>query len=295
MPARAGGLDQLHEFLSQTHSARGNFSQKVQHSGQTLETTRGVFAFSRPGKFRWEVREPFEQLMVADGERLWFYDKDLDQVTIRKLGNALGSTPAAILFGSTELESGFKLRELDERDGLQWIEALPKNTEQGFDRIAIGLRNGLPEAMEVRDAFARTSVFAFSDIERNPELPDTLFRFTPPPGTGEAGNPEAAQTAMATTMFHWTLHPWAIYAVVGLAVAYGVYRKGRLQLISSAFEPLLGRHAHGLGGKAIDMFAIFATLFGSATSLGLGALQIESGLQIVAGLGDTGNAVLVGI
>ncbi|QSR31404.1 choline transporter [Nocardioides sp. S5] len=116
---------------------------------------------------------------------------------------------------------------------------------------------------------------------------------TPPPGT--EGGAEAAQDAMATTMFHWTLHPWAIYAVVGLAVAYGVYRKGRLQLISSAFEPLLGRHAHGLGGKAIDMFAIFATLFGSATSLGLGALQIQSGLQIVAGLGDTGNAVLVGI
>src|ERR671913_519537 len=110
----------------------------------------------------------------------------------------------------------------------------------------------------------------------------------PPPGTGEAGGADAVQNAMATTLFHWTLHPWALYAVVGLAIAYGVYRKGRLQLISSAFEPLLGRHAHGLGGKAIDMFAIFATLFGSATSLGLGALQIESGLQIVAGLGDTG-------
>ncbi|WP_416958500.1 BCCT family transporter [Nocardioides sp. T5] len=117
---------------------------------------------------------------------------------------------------------------------------------------------------------------------------------TPPPGTGDAGDAAAAQHAMATTMFHWTLHPWAIYAVVGLAVAYGVY-KGRLSRSGSAFEPLLGRHAHGLGGKAIDMFAIFATLFGSATSLGLGALQIESGLQIVAGLGDTGNAVLVGI
>jgi choline/carnitine/betaine transport len=118
---------------------------------------------------------------------------------------------------------------------------------------------------------------------------------TPPPGTGEAGSPEAVQNAMATTLFHWTLHPWAIYAVVGLAVAYGVYRKGRLQLISSAFEPLLGRHANGPGGKVIDMFAIFATLFGSATSLGLGALQIESGLDIVAGIGDGGNAVLIGI
>lgn len=115
----------------------------------------------------------------------------------------------------------------------------------------------------------------------------------PPPGTGDPGNVAGAQTAMATTLFHWTLHPWAIYAVVGLAIAYGSYRKGRSQLISSAFEPLLGRHANGPGGKVIDMFAIFATLFGSATSLGLGALQIRSGLDIVAGVGGTGNAILV--
>jgi choline/carnitine/betaine transport len=116
---------------------------------------------------------------------------------------------------------------------------------------------------------------------------------TPPPGTGPAGNTEAVQTAMATTLFHWTLHPWAIYAVVGLAIAYGVYRKGRMQLISAAFEPLLGSRANGPGGKVIDMLAIFATLFGSAASLGLGALQIRSGLHIVAGISETGNTVLV--
>lgn len=118
---------------------------------------------------------------------------------------------------------------------------------------------------------------------------------TPPPGTGAPGNAEAVQTAMATTLFHWTLHPWAIYAVVGLAISYGVYRKGRLQLISAAFEPLLGDRANGPWGKVIDMLAIFATLFGSAASLGLGALQIRSGLQIVGGLGETGNAILIGI
>jgi choline/carnitine/betaine transport len=118
---------------------------------------------------------------------------------------------------------------------------------------------------------------------------------TPPPGTGDPGNPEAVQHAMATTLFHWTLHPWAIYAVVGLAIAYGTYRKGRLQLISAAFEPLIGRHAHGPWSKVIDMLAIFATLFGSAASLGLGALQISSGLEIVTGLDATGNAVLVAI
>ncbi len=116
---------------------------------------------------------------------------------------------------------------------------------------------------------------------------------TPPPGTGAPGNPDAVQTAMATTLFHWSLHPWAIYAVVGLAIAYGVYRKGRMQLISAAFEPLIGDHANGPWGKLIDMLAIFATLFGSAASLGLGALQIRSGLHIVAGLSDTGNAILI--
>ncbi|WP_304107194.1 BCCT family transporter [Mycolicibacterium bacteremicum] len=118
---------------------------------------------------------------------------------------------------------------------------------------------------------------------------------TPPPGTGPEGNPEAVQNAMATTLFHWTLHPWAIYAVVGLAIAYGVYRKGRFQLISAAFEPLIGDRAKGGLGRVIDMLAIFATLFGSAASLGLGALQIRSGLQIVAGIGETGNAILIGI
>ncbi|OBI77558.1 BCCT family transporter, partial [Mycobacterium sp. E740] len=99
--------------------------------------------------------------------------------------------------------------------------------------------------------------------------------------------------ALATTLFHWTLHPWAIYAVVGLAISYGVYRKGRLQLISAAFEPLLGSRANSRWAKVIDMLAIFATLFGSAASLGLGALQIRSGLQIVGGLSETGNTILV--
>ena len=119
---------------------------------------------------------------------------------------------------------------------------------------------------------------------------------TPPPGTGAAGNPQAVQNAMATTLFHWTLHPWAIYAVVGLAVAYGVFRKGRSLLISSAFAPLLGeKRTSGPAGRVIDMLAIFATLFGSAASLGLGALQIGSGFELVGGIGKAGNMLLVAI
>jgi len=101
--------------------------------------------------------------------------------------------------------------------------------------------------------------------------------------------------AMATTLFHWTLHPWAIYAVVGLAIAYSTFRRGRRQLISSAFAPLLGeRHTEGGFGKLVDILAIFATLFGSAASLGLGALQIGAGLQL-NGVPAVGEVLLVGI
>jgi choline/carnitine/betaine transport len=117
---------------------------------------------------------------------------------------------------------------------------------------------------------------------------------SPPPDTVAAETPEALQTAMATTMFHWSLHPWAIYAVVGLAIAYGTFRRGRRQLISSAFAPLFGqRRTEGWAGKTIDVLAIFATLFGSAASLGLGALQIGSGVEILGWVGDAGSGLLV--
>ncbi|MBO1770166.1 BCCT family transporter [Agrococcus sp. TF02-05] len=118
----------------------------------------------------------------------------------------------------------------------------------------------------------------------------------PPPGTGGGDEALAVRTAMATTMFHWSLHPWAIYSVVGLALAYSVFRKRRALTVSAAFTSLLGRRTvEGPIGRAIDVFAIFATLFGSATSLGLGALQIGSGIEIVAGLGAVGNGLLVAV
>ncbi|MEL4504677.1 BCCT family transporter [Luteococcus sp. H138] len=113
---------------------------------------------------------------------------------------------------------------------------------------------------------------------------------TPPPGTGDAD----VKQAMATTLFHWGLHPWAIYAIVGVAIAYGVFRMGRPLTISAVFEPLLGkRQTYGPAGKIIDIFAIFATLFGSATSLGLGALQIAEGAKIVGWLDEASNKFLV--
>ena len=112
----------------------------------------------------------------------------------------------------------------------------------------------------------------------------------PPHGLAEAGTEGAAEVAMEYSYFHWAFHPWAIYAIMGLALAYFVFRKGMPNLISTAFYPLLGDRVYGPIGKAIDILAIFATLFGSATSLGLGALQINQGLEAVFGFGGR-NAV----
>ncbi|ANS69397.1 BCCT family transporter [Streptomyces lincolnensis] len=119
---------------------------------------------------------------------------------------------------------------------------------------------------------------------------------TPPPGTTPANSGERMETAMATTLFHWTLHPWAIYAVVGLAIAYSTYRKRRRQTISAVFTPLIGeKHANGAGGRVIDILAIIATVFGSAASLGLGALQIGSGFQELDWMDDVSTGLLVAI
>ncbi|MFE2446187.1 BCCT family transporter, partial [Streptomyces sp. NPDC059426] len=119
---------------------------------------------------------------------------------------------------------------------------------------------------------------------------------SPPPGTDPGSAAEKMQTAMSTTLFHWTLHPWAIYAVVGLAIAYSTFRRGRRQTISAVFTPLIGsKNANGWGGRVIDILAIFATLFGSAASLGLGALQIGSGIEVLGWKSDVGTGLLVAV
>ena len=181
--AWAGAMEQMRAFSSSTQSARGEFTQRTfKASGQVAEASSGNFAFAKPGKFRWEVRKPFEQLMVADGESLYFFDKDLNQVTVRKMGDAMGATPAAILFGSAELDQSFVLKDMGERDGLQWLEARPRSKEAGFDLISIGFRDGSPEAMDVHDAFGRRTLFSFKGVERNPKIDGEAFKFVTPKG-----------------------------------------------------------------------------------------------------------------
>jgi outer membrane lipoprotein carrier protein len=180
--AHADALDDLHAFASQTKTAKGNFTQRVVSRIKASKPTSGDFVFARPGRFRWSYTKPYEQLLVADGEKLSIYDKDLNQVTIRKLGDALGSTPAAILFGSGDLDKSFDLKDAGTRDGIAWLDATPKSKDTTFERISIGFRNGELAAMELRDALGQTTTLEFSNVERNPKVDASTFAFTPPKG-----------------------------------------------------------------------------------------------------------------
>ncbi|MGE5161792.1 MAG: outer membrane lipoprotein chaperone LolA [Betaproteobacteria bacterium] len=182
-PAHAGSLDQLRAFLTQTGSARGEFEQRMSaRGGGTQPVYSGRFAFQRPGKFRWTYDKPYEQVIVADGTRLILYDRDLNQVTIRKLGAALPSSPASILFGSNEFEKEFEVTDAGVRDGLEWVQAKPRARDSTFERIEIGFRDGLPQAMRLADNFGQVTQLVFSKLERNPKLDAEAFRFTPPRG-----------------------------------------------------------------------------------------------------------------
>ncbi len=185
LPAQAAdGIDQLRSFLTQTQSARGDFSQRV--SGRDGKATQppasGQFEFQRPGKFRWTYARPYEQVIVSDGAKLWLYDKDLNQVTVKKLSAALPASPASILFGSNDFEREFEVSDDGAKDGVAWILARPRNKDTSFQQIRIGFRDGLPAAMELADSFGQTSRLAFAKVERNPRLEPGAFRFTPPKG-----------------------------------------------------------------------------------------------------------------
>ena len=179
----ASTVDDLKSLLRQTTTARAHFAQIVLDSNmKTLQQATGTMQFSRPGKFRWEYDKPYEQLIVGDGTRVWLYDKDLNQVTVRRFDRALGSSPAALLAGSNEIDRDYDLTGMSSRDGLDWLEAVPRTRDTAFERILLGFGKSGLEAMELRDQFGQITVIKFSTIERNAKLAPELFRFTPPKG-----------------------------------------------------------------------------------------------------------------
>jgi outer membrane lipoprotein carrier protein len=189
--AHATALEQFKSFVATTKAAKGEFVQRqvkrdtgASGPGNSVVSNpaTGTFIFARPGKFIWTYQKPYEQLLQADGDKLYIYDKDLNQVTIRKLGNALGSSPAAILFGSNDLEKNFTLKEAGKKDGLEWLEATPKTKDTTFDQIGIGLKDGVPHAMELRDSFGQVSLLSFKKFEKNPAMAAEQFKFVVPKG-----------------------------------------------------------------------------------------------------------------
>lgn len=188
--ASAGGTEQLKAFVAQVRSARGEFVQKEvkaptkSQPGKPTEgkTSSGMFVFARPGKFVWTYEKPYEQVLQADGDKLYIYDKDLNQVTIHKLGGALGASPAAILFGSNDLEENFTLRDAGVKGGIDWLELTPKARDTQFSRVGIGFRDGNLEAMELYDVFGNVTLLTFSNIRKNPPLKADAFKFAMPKG-----------------------------------------------------------------------------------------------------------------
>ncbi|MEX3612178.1 MAG: outer membrane lipoprotein chaperone LolA [Burkholderia sp.] len=187
--AFAGGTDQLKAFIAQVKTAKGGFTQQIVKvpakgaSGAMLtDNSSGSVVFSRPGRFVWSYEKPYQQLLQADGDTLYVYDKDLNQVTERKLSGALGASPAAILFGSNDVERNYTLRDAGEKGGIDWVEMQPKSQDTQFQRIGIGFKGGTLAAMELHDVFGNVTLLTFTNMQTNPALPADIFCFAVPKG-----------------------------------------------------------------------------------------------------------------
>ncbi|HEY1393017.1 MAG TPA: outer membrane lipoprotein chaperone LolA [Methylibium sp.] len=181
--ARADSIATLKAFVSGVKTGRASFTQVVTSpDGAKKKTSSGSFEFSRPNRFRFDYAKPYEQLIVGDGQKVWLYDADLNQVTVRSFSKALGSTPAALLAGSG-LEKDFDLKALPDEGGLQWVQASPKAKDSGFQSLKVGFgKGGQLAALEILDGFGQRSRLDFAQVEANAAEPAERFHFTPPAG-----------------------------------------------------------------------------------------------------------------
>ena len=188
-PARASGIERLNQFMASTITATSEFEQRVVNRDRKLiQESRGTLAFAHPDRFRWTYAKPYPQVIVGDGARVWVYDEDLNQVIVRKLGQALGATPAALLAGSNEALNAFELKDEGMRDGLEWVQATPRDKDSGFERIRLAFGLSGIERMELVDAFGQTTELRFSGLRRNPRVDPALFTCTPPKGADGVGD-----------------------------------------------------------------------------------------------------------
>jgi outer membrane lipoprotein carrier protein len=180
--ARADSVDLLRDFAQNVKSGRAAFTQTVTSvDGAKKKTSSGQFEFMRPNRFRFSYAKPFEQQIVADGQKVWLYDVDLNQVTVRPMAQALGATPAALLAGAT-LDKEFDLQAAPAADGLEWVQAMPRVKDGPIQSLRVGFKGKELAALDIVDAFGQRSALRFSALEQNLKLADDAFRFTPPKG-----------------------------------------------------------------------------------------------------------------
>ena len=186
--AHAGGVERLKAFIAGAKTAEADFTQTVaDKTGRVAQQASGKMAFARPGKFRWDYKAPYEQVIVGDGEKLWLYDADLDQVTVKPLGDVIAGTPAALLAGDNAIEKYFSLKNAGEGDGLEWLEATPKTKDTTFERIRMGFKGDVLVQMELFDFFGQRTTLRLSHFSRNPSIAPSRFTFTPPKGADIIG------------------------------------------------------------------------------------------------------------
>ncbi len=181
--AQAGGLDDFLAFNSSAKTATARFEQQVfDRNGKVTDRASGTFAFSRPGRFRWTYEKPHRQLLVSDGARLWIHDPDLNQVTVKRINAAVSATPAALLAGKDDITKLFTLRDAGSNDGLEWVEAIPKSPDTGFEKVRIGMKGKALAAMELSDSLGGRTGLQFAELKPNAQLAPSTFQFTPPKG-----------------------------------------------------------------------------------------------------------------
>ncbi len=173
----------VNRILTETKSFSAEFLQiSIDESGNPGKPNIGKFYLSKPGRFRWNYHSPYKQEIVANGEKVWFYDADLEQVTVKQIGTAIGSTPALLLTGQVDLDDNFIIEDLGVKDGKEWIKLIPKGDDNTFKYIAIGVQGNLLQGMELSDNFGQLTRIMFSEIELNNEIPPAIFEFVAPPG-----------------------------------------------------------------------------------------------------------------
>jgi chaperone LolA len=185
----AAGRQKVEGFLQGLQSLQAQFKQTLtDRNGQTVEQASGTLAIRRPGRFRWDYREPNEQVIVADGARIWLYDADLEQVTVRKLDDTLSATPAMLLSGEGNLEANFNVTQTSQEGGVFWVRMQPKRDDTDFKWVRLGFEGATLKSMELADKLGQTTHLEFASLERNPALDPSRFTFTVPPGADVIGD-----------------------------------------------------------------------------------------------------------